>query len=70
LQIFEQFMEEPLGCLGVSPRLDQDVEHGAVLVDCAPQVMGDTVHPDKNFVEVPFVAGSGSPSALHHHHRP
>jgi hypothetical protein len=60
-QGLEQFTEEPLGCFGVSPRLHQDVEHVAVLVDRAPQVMGGDVGLDENLVEVPFVAGAGSP---------
>src|SRR6476619_6759914 len=46
------------------PRCDataQDVEHVAVLVDRAPQVMGGAVDLHEHLVEVPFVAGAGSP---------
>jgi len=43
-QLLQQPFEEALGCWGISPVLDQDVEHDAVLVDgtlkvaklCAP----------------------------------
>jgi len=59
-QTLEQFTEKPLGCLGVSLRLHQDVEHVAMLVDRTPQVMGDAADRDKNLVEVPFVAGAGA----------
>jgi hypothetical protein len=34
-----------------------------VLVDRAPQLMGDAVDLDENLVEVPFVAGAGSARA-------
>ena len=47
-QALEQFTEKPLGCFGVSPRLHQDVEHVAVLVDRALQLMGDAVDLDEN----------------------
>src|SRR5271166_5869542 len=59
-QALEQLAEKSLGCFGVSPRLDQDVEHVAVLVDRAPQVMRDAVDLDENLIEVPFIAGARS----------
>ena len=39
LQALQQLREEPLGRLCTAPALDQDVEHGAVLVDRPPQVV-------------------------------
>ena len=39
LQPFEQLFEEPLGRLGTASALDQDVEHGTVLVDRPPQIV-------------------------------
>ena len=39
LQALQQLLEEPLGRLRVAPALDQDVEHGAMLVDRPPQVV-------------------------------
>ncbi len=32
----EQLAQKTLGCFGVSPLLNQDVEYLAVLIDCAP----------------------------------
>jgi hypothetical protein len=55
------FTEKPLGRHRVAARLHQDVEHVAVLVDRAPQVMGGAVDLHEDLVEVPFVAGAGSP---------
>ena len=40
----------------VSARLDQNVEHVAVLVDRAPQVPLCAVDLDEHLIEVPFVA--------------
>ena len=53
--------EKPLGRHRVAARLHQDVEHVAVLVDRAPQLMGGAVDRHEDLVEVPFVAGAGSP---------
>ena len=58
-QALEQSAEEPLGGLGISAWLDQDVEHIAVLVDRAPQVMDRAIDPDEDFIEMPFVARPG-----------
>jgi hypothetical protein len=38
LQTRQQPLEEALCCLGVSPGLNEDVEHNAVLIDGAPEV--------------------------------
>ena len=60
-QALEQLTEKPLGRHRVAARLHQDVEHVAVLVDRAPQVMGGAVDLHEDLVEVPLVAGSGPP---------
>jgi hypothetical protein len=39
LQPFEQLFEEPLGRLCTASALDQDIEHGTVLVDRPPQIV-------------------------------
>ena len=52
----EQLTEELLGSLGVSTRLDEDVEHHTVLVDRVPQVHPLAVDRDEHFIEVPLVA--------------
>ena len=59
LQALEQLAEELLGGHRVSAWLDQDVEHIAVLIDRAPQVVDRAVDADEDLVEVPFVAGPG-----------
>jgi hypothetical protein len=51
-----------LPCFGVSPRLHQDVEHIAMLVDRTPQVLSGAVDLHEHLVKVPFVAGTGSPT--------
>src|SRR6476469_582287 len=55
-QALEQSAEELLGGHRVSARLDQNVEHGAVLVDRAPQVPLCAVDLDEHLIQVPFVA--------------
>jgi hypothetical protein len=62
-QTLEQFMEKPLGCFGVSPRLHQDVEHVAVLVNRTPQIAPLAIDLDEHLIEVPFVARAGSARA-------
>jgi len=52
----EPSAEELLGGHRVSARLDQNVEHVAVLVDRAPQVPLCVVDLDEHRIEVPFVA--------------
>ncbi len=44
----------------ITSRLDQDVEHHAVLVDGSPQPVATTTDADRHFVEMPFVARSRS----------
>ena len=60
LQALEQLPEKPLGRGPVSLGLHQDVEHLAVLVDRAPQVMGGAVDLDEHLIEMPLVAGAGT----------
>ena len=60
-QALEQLTEKPLGRRRVTTRLHQYVEHVAVLVDRAPQVVSSAVNLHEDLVEVPFVAGAGSP---------
>ena len=62
-QALEQSAEELLGGHRVSARLDQNVEHVAVLVDRAPQVLLCAVDLDEHLIEVPFVAGPRAPPA-------
>jgi hypothetical protein len=63
LQVFAQRAEESFGGHRISAGLDQNVEHVAVLVDRAPQVVLGAVDPDEHFVAVPFVTGPWPASA-------
>src|ERR1700756_4071950 len=63
LQVFEQLAEESFGGHRISAGLDQNVEHVAVLVDRAPQVVLRAVDPDEHFVAVPFLTGPWAASA-------
>lgn len=51
----QQPLEEALGCGGVSAFLHKDVEHDAMLVDGAPEVMQRVANTQENLVEVPSV---------------
>ena len=57
LQVFEQLAEESFDGHRISAGPDQNVEHVAVLVDRAPQVVPRAVDPEEHFVAVPFVTG-------------
>jgi len=56
LAAFEQFAEELLRCRLVPPALDQDIQHVAMLIDGAPQVVRFAADLDENLVQMPFVA--------------
>src|SRR4051795_1991773 len=45
----------------VAPALDHDIEHDAVLVDGAPEIMRLAGDLEDDFIHVPFVAGPGQP---------
>jgi hypothetical protein len=47
----------------ITPRLDEDVDHGTMLVDGSPEIMLHAVDLEKDFIQVPFVANLG-PSPL------
>ena len=53
--------QKPFGGMLITPRLDQDVEHDAVLIDGSPQPVATPTDADRDFVEMPFVARSRSP---------
>ena len=59
LQPLQQLLEEALSRFGVAPALDQDVEHGAVLVDRPPEMMELAADANEHLVQVPFVAWPG-----------
>jgi len=51
-QALEQLPEEPHGRALIASRLDQDVEHGAVLVDGPPEVVLHPVDRDDDLVKM------------------
>jgi hypothetical protein len=56
LQPLQKPPEEALRGVGIAPGLNQDVEHNAILIDGAPEVMPHALDPDEDFVHVPLVA--------------
>ena len=59
---FQQPPEETLCCFGIPPRLNEDVEHNAILIHGAPQIVLNSLDPDEHFVEV-FVSWPGPVAA-------
>ena len=55
--------KEPRRGVPIPPRLNQDVEHIAVLVHSSPQVLLATVDRDEELVEVPCVAQAAAPQS-------
>ena len=55
LQTLQKPPEEALGGVGIAPGLNEDVEHNAILIDGAPEVMLHALDPDEDFVQVPLV---------------
>jgi hypothetical protein len=39
--------------------LDQDVQHLAILIHCAPEIMEAAVDLEEHFVEMPYIARRG-----------
>src|SRR3954469_5662466 len=58
----QQLAEQAFGGPFVPPALDQYVEHEAVLVDRAPEPMLYPGDFDDDFIEMPFVSGTGQPA--------
>ncbi len=46
----QQLAEEAFGCTPVAPRLQEYVDHVAVLIDCPPQVVPATTDGNQQFV--------------------
>jgi hypothetical protein len=49
----QQPPQEPEGGLPIAPRLDQEIEHLAFVVDRAPEIMDPAPDADKDLVEMP-----------------
>jgi hypothetical protein len=58
----QQLAEEAHGCEAIALGLDQNIEHDAVLINGSPQIMRYAIDLEEDFVEMPLVAGPGTPS--------
>ena len=56
LQTLQQPREEALCSIGITPGLNQDVEHDTLLIDGAPKIVLNALDPDEDFVHMPFVS--------------
>ena len=51
-------LEEALRRLGIAASLNQDIEHNAILINGAPEIMLHALDADEDLVHVPLVARS------------
>jgi hypothetical protein len=63
LKAFQQTPEETLCCFGIPPWLNENVEHNALLIHGAPQIVLHSLDPYEYSVEVPFVSRLGPAAA-------
>jgi NAD(P)-dependent dehydrogenase (short-subunit alcohol dehydrogenase family) len=63
LQATQQSFEEALRRLRVSPALDENVEHDAVLINGTPEIVQFAPDPDEDLVQIPLVSGSRASAA-------
>jgi hypothetical protein len=59
---YEQLAEELLRGCRVSTALHQDVEHMPLLINSPPEIMARAIDREGRLVQVPRVAGSGTPA--------
>ena len=57
LQSLQQSSEETLGSVGITPILNQNVEHDAGLIHRAPEIVLHAPDSDDDLIEVPLVPG-------------
>jgi hypothetical protein len=58
IHALQQPSEKPFGRLAISPWLNEDVEHDAVLIHGTPQIMLHALDPDEHLIHVPLVPRS------------
>jgi hypothetical protein len=63
LQPLQQLSEEALRRFGIPAALHQDVEHGTVLVDSAPEIVELAADAEEHLIEMPLVTRPRPPSA-------
>ena len=56
LTSFQELSEKPHRRKSIAFRLDQNVDHSAVLIDCTPKIILHAVDLEEDLVEKPFVA--------------
>ena len=59
---FQQLPEEAFGRVPITSRLHEDVDHVAVMVDGAPEILLAPLNGDEQFVQVPRVAQASLPA--------
>ena len=57
--LLEQFAQQALSRFGITPTLDQDVEHDPMLVHGAPEPVLPARNADHDLIKVPLVPGHG-----------
>jgi hypothetical protein len=55
LQTLQQPLEEALSGVAIAPRLNENVEHDAILIDGSPKIVLHALDSDENFIHVPLV---------------
>jgi hypothetical protein len=63
LQPMQQPLKKSLGSRPAPPILHQDVQHNAMLIHCAPQIVQYALDADEHLIEVPCIAGLRSTTA-------
>jgi hypothetical protein len=63
LQPCQQPPEEARGSSGITPALNKDVEHNAVLIHGTPELVLHALDPDEYLVEIPLVSRPRPPAA-------
>ena len=59
----QQLAEEPHGRETVALWLHENVDDDAVLIDGSPEIMPHAIDVEEDLVQMPFVAGPGTPSS-------
>jgi len=58
LQTLQKPPEEALRSVGIAPILNEDVDHNAILVNGAPEIVLHDLNPDEDFIHPPLVSWS------------
>ena len=63
LKAFQQPAKESFGRVAVSPWLNEDVEHHALLIHRAPEIVLYSTYPDEHLVQVSLISRSRTTAA-------